>query len=107
MILTARPVSADDGLRLGFVNEVVPASNLRAASYPMERAHSQMCPARHPRLEGDCVMRGLDEPSLAESLRNQHSYPGYMGGEMREDTRESTSSPSSAPPTMSLTGSAR
>ena len=36
----------------------------------------------------ETVMRGLDEPSLAESLRRQHAYPGYMVWRNAADTLE-------------------
>ena len=33
-------------------------------------------------------MRGLDEPSLAEGLLHQASYPAYAAWRNAEDTRE-------------------
>ena len=87
MILTARPVGADEGLRLGFVNEVVPASDLRAAATRWSE-HILKCAPLAIRASKETVMRGLDEPSLAECLRNQHRYPGYMVWRNAEDTRE-------------------
>ena len=87
MILTARSVSADEGLRLGFVNEVVPASELAAASARWTEQILKCAPLA-VRASKETVMRGLDEPSLAESLRRQHAYPGYMAWRNAADTRE-------------------
>lgn len=87
MILTARAVSADEGLRLGFVNEVVPSGELRAAAARWAQQILKCAPLAI-RASKETVMRGLDEPSLAESLRRQHSYTGYIAWRHAEDTRE-------------------
>jgi enoyl-CoA hydratase/carnithine racemase len=87
MILTALPVGAAEGLRLGFVNEVVAADELAAASARWSEQILKCAPLAI-RASKETVMRGLDEPSLAESLRRQHSYPGYMVWRTAADTRE-------------------
>jgi len=87
MILTGEAVSAQEGLRLGFVNQVVPAAQLGAAT---RRWCEQIlrCAPLAIRASKQTVMRGLDEPSLAESLRRQHTYPSYSAWRDAEDTRE-------------------
>jgi crotonobetainyl-CoA hydratase len=87
MILTARTVTAEEGLRLGFVNDVVAPSELRAT---VDRWVGEMlrCAPLALRASKETVMRGLDEPSLAASLANQHEYPAYSAWRNAEDTIE-------------------
>jgi enoyl-CoA hydratase/carnithine racemase len=87
MILTGRQVGADEGARLGFVNEVVPRGELSAA---VERWCAQIlkCAPLAVRASKQTVMRGLDEASLKVALRNQGRYPGYARWKTAEDTRE-------------------
>ena len=87
MILTGRQVSADEGARLGFVNEVVSRGELCAA---VERwcAQIQRCAPLAVRASKETVTRGLDEARLEDALRNQDCYPGYARWKAAEDTRE-------------------
>jgi enoyl-CoA hydratase/carnithine racemase len=87
MILTARHVTAEEGLRLGFVNEVVHAAELGAT---VDRWCEQIlkCAPLAVRASKDAVMRGLDEPSLADCLRNQRSYPAFARWRTAADTIE-------------------
>jgi len=87
MILTAQPVSAQEGLRLGFVNEVVPPAELGAAT---RRWCEQIlkCAPLAIAASKQTVMRGLDESSLAACLRRQETYPAYAAWRVAEDTRE-------------------
>ena len=87
MILTAQAVSAQEGLRLGFVNEVVPQAELRTAT---RRWCEQIlkCAPLAIAASKQTVMRGLDEPSLAACLRQQGNYPAYAAWRIAEDTRE-------------------
>ena len=67
MILTGRRVSAEEGLQLGFVNEVVPAGELMAAA----RRWADMileCAPLSVRASKQCVMEGLGIPELEESM---------------------------------------
>jgi enoyl-CoA hydratase/carnithine racemase len=71
MILTGRHVSAEEGLQLGFVNEVVPHDQL------MERtmAWAEQILACSPlsiRASKDVVYRGLDTASLRESMETRY-----------------------------------
>jgi enoyl-CoA hydratase/carnithine racemase len=87
MILTARAVSAHEALNLGFVNEVVSQAELGNAT---NRWCEQIlrCAPLAIRASKQTVMRGLDEPSLAEGLRRQASYPAYAAWRNAEDTLE-------------------
>jgi crotonobetainyl-CoA hydratase len=40
------------------------------------------------RASKESVMRGLDEPSLAISIRNQEGYPAFAAWKQSNDTRE-------------------
>ncbi len=87
MILTSRRVPASEGLRLGFVNEVVPAGELDSA---VERWCAEIM-AGSPmsiRASKETVYRGLDEPSLAVALGNQGNYPAYQAWRASDDARE-------------------
>jgi crotonobetainyl-CoA hydratase len=87
MILTGRQVGAEEGARLGFVNEVVPRGELSAA---LERWCTQIlrCAPLAIRASKETVMRGLDEVRLEDALRNQDRYPAYATWKAAEDTRE-------------------
>ena len=87
LILTSRRVSAAEGLRLGFVNEVVPATELEAA---VERWCADILKASPMaiRASKDTVMRGLDEPSIAAAMRNQDDYPGFAAWRRSDDALE-------------------
>ena len=67
MILTARRVSAQEGLELGFVNEVVPHGDLMGAA----RRWAEQIAACAPlsiRASKQCVMQGLDQASVADAM---------------------------------------
>lgn len=87
MILTADPVTAHDGERLGFVNEVVAAHELDAA---VDRwcASLLRCAPLALRASKETVMRGLDEASLADAMKNQSTYPAYVTWRNAADTIE-------------------
>lgn len=71
MILTGRHVPAEEGLALGFVNEVVPHDDLMAAAY---RWAEQIC-ACAPlsiRASKDVVYRSLSCGSLQESMETSY-----------------------------------
>lgn len=87
MILTSRRVPASEGLRLGFVNEVVPADQLEAA---VERWCAEILAASPMsiRASKEAVYRGLDETSLADALKHQGEYPAYAAWRQSEDAQE-------------------
>jgi enoyl-CoA hydratase/carnithine racemase len=87
MILTGGKVSAVEGERLGFVNEVVPAGALMAAA----RRWADAILANSPmaiRASKDAVRRGLEEPSMADAIARQHTYPGLIEMWASEDCKE-------------------
>tara|TARA_R100000005_G_scaffold92058_1_gene65093 strand:+ start:1061 stop:1852 length:792 start_codon:yes stop_codon:yes gene_type:complete len=87
MILTSRAVSAEEGERLGFVNEVVAADQLDAA---LERWCADILRAAplSVRASKATVMQSLDEASLREAIENQNRYPAYQRWEQSEDRIE-------------------
>jgi crotonobetainyl-CoA hydratase len=73
MILTARRVSAREGLELGFVNEVVAPADLMTAARRLAAVICELSPMS-VRASKAAVMRGLDEPSLEAAIRGQGRY---------------------------------
>jgi len=74
MILTARRVSAKEGLELGFVNEVVAPGELMAAARRWAGLIAE-CSPMSIRASKAAVMKGLDEPSLEAAIKGQNRYP--------------------------------
>lgn len=87
MILTGRRVSAADGFRLGFVNEVVPDADLMDVTRNWCDAILK-CSPMSVRASKETAMRGLDEPSLAASMTAQERYPAFAAWRSSEDARE-------------------
>lgn len=87
MILTGRQVKAQEALALGLVNEVVPQADLNAAVERWVNAILACSPVAI-RASKQTVYRGLDEPSLADAMRNQAQYPEFAAWEKAEDTVE-------------------
>ena len=71
MILTARHVPADEALTLGFVNEVVPQSELMAAA---KRWAAQIaeCSPMAVRASKQVVMQGLDRAGVQEAAAGKY-----------------------------------
>ena len=90
LILSSRRVSAQEGHRLGFVNEVVAPENLDSAvqkwcddilaGAPLSVQASKMT-----------VQRGLDEGSLEAALAAQEEYPEFVKWRSSEDAHEGIS----------------
>lgn len=87
MILTGKRVSAAEGARLGFVNEVVPDADLIAATQHW-CAEILKCSPMSVRASKETVLRGLDEPSLAAAMAAQDSYPAFTAWRGSDDARE-------------------
>lgn len=87
MILSSRQVSAAEGAALGFVTEVVPDGELEAATARWCDTILKASPMSI-RASKEAVMRGLDEPSLAEAMRRQGNYPAFAAWRSSEDARE-------------------
>jgi len=87
MILTGRRVAAAEGRELGFVNEVVPASELMDAA---RRWAAQICELSPMsiRASKEAVYKGLDEASLAAAMTGQMRYPAMSAMLRSEDFKE-------------------
>jgi enoyl-CoA hydratase/carnithine racemase len=77
MLLTGRRVSAEEGLRLGFVNEVVPPGELMAAS---RRWAEQIleCSPMSVRATRQAALRGLEHASLEEAMNARYPAIGEL-----------------------------
>jgi len=83
MILTARHVSAKEGLELGFVNEVVPAGEALAAA---ERWAETIC-KNSPmsiRASKQAIQKGL-AVSLEQAMSDQREYPAVKAMAASQD----------------------
>jgi acetyl-CoA C-acetyltransferase len=87
MILTGRHVSAEEGERLGFVHQVVPADTLMTAARALAAAMLELSPMSL-RASKQVVQRGLDEPTLSAAVRAQASYPAVAALLRSSDSRE-------------------
>jgi crotonobetainyl-CoA hydratase len=87
LALSSRQVSADQGLAMGFVNEVVPAADLQAA---VDRWCADIVRGAPLAIAATkaMMMTSLDEPSLEAALANQASYPGFAAHQASEDLAE-------------------
>ena len=86
MLLTGRQVSAQDGLQLGFVNEVVPAAELRAAAQRWADqirlcSPSSICATK-------AVANALDGQSVRASIDSMFALPAVSGLFKSPDAKE-------------------
>ena len=84
MILTGRHVGAEEAHALGFVNEVVPAGQALAGAKRWT-AEILACSPLSVRASKQALMRGLDEPTLAEAIRKERDYPAARAMLASED----------------------
>ena len=87
IVLTGRQVSAQEGMTMGFVNQVTSADQLlveakRCAGEIMVNSPMSI------RASMEIVRKGRDEASLAEAYANQRSYPALRALYSSEDVRE-------------------
>lgn len=87
MILTARRVSATEGLALGFVNEVVEPQALMEAAKRWA-AEIVACSPMSIRASKEAVLKGLGEPDLKSACSNQNRYPAIGALFRSDDVRE-------------------
>src|SRR5579859_5614358 len=87
LILSSRRVSAEEGFRMGFVTEVVPAGELGAAVARWCADILRASPMSI-RASKETVMRGLAEPDVEAAMRSQPTYPAYAAWRESEDARE-------------------
>ncbi|HYE44286.1 MAG TPA: enoyl-CoA hydratase-related protein [Caulobacter sp.] len=84
MILTARRVSAAEGLTLGFVNAVVPPHELMGEALKWAGMISE-CSPMSIRASKEAVMQGLDAGSLEAAIRDQFKHPAVAALFKSED----------------------
>jgi len=77
MLLTGRRVPAEEGQRLGFVNEVVPADDLLAAARRWADQIAECAPLS-VRASKQAAMHGLDASSLREAVEGRYDQLGAM-----------------------------
>lgn len=87
MILTGRRVSAEEGLALGFVNEVTSPADLMAVARLWADQILELSPMS-VRASKQAVYRGLGEASLSAALAAQSAYPAVAAMFGSEDIRE-------------------
>jgi crotonobetainyl-CoA hydratase len=87
MALTGDIVSAAEGVRLGFVNQAVPAAELSAAVRTV-CDKILACAPLAVRASKAAMLRGLSEPDLFAALAAQSTYPEVAVWRDAEDTRE-------------------
>lgn len=87
IILTSRRVSAQEGLRFGFVNEVAPQDDLLATTWRWCEEILRASPMSI-RASKETAYLSLDEASLAQAMRNQESYPAFAAWRGSEDVKE-------------------
>ena len=87
LILTSRRVSAAEGHRLGFVNEVVPPSSLEETvkGYCDDILKGAPGAVRTSKMT---VQRGLSEVSIEAALKAQEDYPEFMTWRESKDAGE-------------------
>lgn len=76
LILSSRQIGADEALRLGLINEVVPSPGLAGAVRGWCHDILKGSPMAI-RASKATVMRGLDEASLAQAMERQASWPEF------------------------------
>jgi len=87
LILTSRRVSAEEGYRMGFINEVVPSDRLdeTVAGYCNDILKGAPIAIQASKMT---VQRGLAEDSLEEAMKAQESYPEFSKWRSSEDATE-------------------
>ena len=83
MILTARHVSAKEGLELGFVNEVVPQGEALAAAERWAETITKNSPMSI-RASKQAIQKGL-EVSLEQAIAEQREYPAVKAMAASQD----------------------
>jgi enoyl-CoA hydratase/carnithine racemase len=89
LVLSSRRVSAEEGFRMGFVNEVAPAGQLAAVVGRWCGDILRASPMSI-RASKETLMRGLAEPDVATAMRHQPDYPAFAAWRTSEDASEGT-----------------
>lgn len=87
LILSSRPVSAAEALRMGLVNEVVPLADLEAAT---RRWCDDILRGSPVAVQASKAVayRGLAEPSVEATMAAQKNYPEFVAWRASEDLVE-------------------
>ena len=86
-ILTSRNMSAQEAFDLGLVNETCHPDALVETVNQWCDTILKGAPIAI-RASKETVMKGLDEPSLAEAIDRQEDYPAFQTWRSAEDTKE-------------------
>jgi enoyl-CoA hydratase/carnithine racemase len=86
-VFTSARISPEEGLQLGLINEIVAPAALAEATKRWCEEILKGAPMAI-RASKEAIMRGLDEPSLADALRNQEDYPAFYAWRRAADTKE-------------------
>ncbi len=87
MVLTADRVTAEEGLRLGFVNQVVSVDDFdRVVESWCERI--LRCAPLSIAASKEAIMLGLGEPSLGAAMEAQEEYPAFYRWRRSDDAIE-------------------
>jgi acetyl-CoA C-acetyltransferase len=87
LILTGRRVTAEEGLALGFVNEVVPPNQLLQAARHWASSILE-CSPMSIRASKEVVMHGLEVASVNEAMAGQDKLPAVRALFRSDDIRE-------------------
>ena len=87
MVLSADRVSAEDALKMGLVNQVTSLDNFEATITDWCDRILRCAPLSIAASK-EAIMRGLDEPSLADAMHSQDDYPAFHRWKRAEDTLE-------------------
>ena len=86
-LLTGRNISAEEGLRMGFISEIAPADGLDEAVTAICRQITANAPLA-VRLSRELAMWSLDQPTLEDALAGQEKHPAYIRWQKSEDAVE-------------------
>ncbi len=87
LLLTSKRIDVYEAYRLGLVNEVVPPADLVATTERWCEDILKGAPLSI-RASKEAALRGLEEPSLADAMKNQNDYPAYAQWRTSEDLFE-------------------
>ncbi len=87
MVLAADRVSAEEGFRMGFVNEVCSVADFDAT---LDRwvANILRCAPLAIAASKEAIHKGFDEPSLEAAMTNQEQYPAFAKWRRSADAKE-------------------
>lgn len=87
VLLTGKQIKASEAEHLGLANRVVPAKDLEKETRSFAEKILTAAPLA-VRATKETLMRGLDEPSLMDTLAGQDMYPSVADMRNSEDAKE-------------------